>query len=104
VPTADGRPWKLGQWALPPALPSWSWLGQEGKPLAVEVYSRHEAVRLYLNEKLLGEQPTTEAEKFHTTFEVPYVEGKLRVVGMKDGGEVEEFVLATVGEPWGIRL
>jgi beta-galactosidase len=104
VPTPDGRPWGLGQWALPPALPSWTWPGQEDKPLMVEVYSRHEAVRLYLNDKLLGEQPTTEAEAFRAIFKVPYVEGKLRAVGIKDGEEVEEFVLATGGEPRGIRL
>lgn len=104
VPTADDRPWGLSQWALPPALPSWTWPGQEGKPLAVEVYSRYEAVRLYLNETLLGEHPTTEAERFRTTFEVPYVEGKLRVAGMKDGEEAEEFLLVTVGESRCIRL
>ena len=91
VPTADGRPWGLGMWALPPALASWTWPGQEGKPLTVEVYSRHDAVRLYLDDKLIGEQPTTEAEKFRASFTVPYSPGKLRAVGMQGGQEVEEF-------------
>jgi beta-galactosidase len=104
VPTADGRPWGLGQWAVPPALPSWTWPGQEGKELQVDVYSRYDAVRLYLNDKLLGEQPTTREQEFHAKFQVPYVAGKLRAVGIKEGREAEEFLLTTAGEPTRLRL
>jgi beta-galactosidase len=104
VPTADGRPWGLGWWALPPALPSWTWPGQEGKPLTVDVFSRHDAVRLYLDDKLIGEQPTTEAEEFRAAFRVPYSPGVLRAVGIQGGKEVEEFVLKTAGPVRGLRL
>jgi beta-galactosidase len=91
-------------WALPPALPSWTWPGQEGKPLTVDVYSRCDAVRLYLDDKLIGEQPTTEAEEFRASFAVPYSPGTLRAVGVQGGNEVEEFKLATAGPAGGLRL
>jgi beta-galactosidase len=104
IPTSDGRPWGLGQWAVPPALPSWTWSGQEGMELQVDVYSRYDAVRLYLDDKFVSEQLTTREQEFRAKFKVPYASGKLRAMGIKDGEEVEEFVIATAGEPHGIRL
>jgi beta-galactosidase len=47
--------------------------------LEVVVYSRHDAVQLYLNDKLLGQQPTGRAQEFETTFRIPYAPGELRV-------------------------
>jgi beta-galactosidase len=104
APTPDGRPWGLGWWAMPTALPSWTWPGQEGKPLTVEVFSRYPAVRLYLNDKLIGEQPTTREYEFRAKFEVPYTSGTLKAVGVVDGKEVETQQLVTVGDPHSIRL
>lgn len=104
APTADGRPWGLGQWAVPPALPSWTWPGQEGKPLTVEVYSRYDSVRLYLNDKLVGEQPTTRVQEFRASFQVPYEPGALRAEGINDDQVVEKFELTTAGPAHGIRL
>jgi beta-galactosidase len=104
APTPDGRPWNVTPWSMPPALPGWTWLGAEGKPLTVEVYSRHEAVRLTLNGKVLGEKPTTEAEEFRATFTVPYAPGELRVSGLRGGKVVGSFVLKTATEPVALRL
>jgi beta-galactosidase len=104
VPAPDGRPWNLSPWSMPPALPSWTWPGQEGKELTVEVDSRYDAVRLYLNGRLLGEKPTTRAEEFKAVFAVPYAPGTLRAVGVQDGREVEAFALTTAGAAARIRL
>lgn len=104
APTPDGKPWNLSLWSTPPALPSWTWPGHEGKELQVEIYSRHEAVRLYLNDRLLGEKPTTRSEEFKATFAVPYAPGTLKAVGMQGGEEVETFVLTTAGDASQIRL
>jgi beta-galactosidase len=104
APTPNNRPWGLGWWAVPTALPSWTWPGQEGKPLTVEAFSRYPAVRLYLNEKLIGEQPTTREQEFRAKFEVPYTSGTLKVVGVADGKEVETQQLVTAGDPHSIRL
>lgn len=103
-PAPDGGSWNLSQWAVPPMRADWNWPGQEGEPLRVEVYSRHEAVRLYLNGRRVGEAPTTRAEEFKAVFSVPYQPGELKAVGLRGGKEVETFVLETAGEPARIAL
>ena len=55
----------------------------EGKPLDVEIYSRGDAVRLYLDDKLIGEKPTTRAEKFKANFSVPYAPGVLKATASR---------------------
>jgi beta-galactosidase len=82
TPSPDGKPWGLTKWSTIPELPSWTWPGQEGKSLTVDVYSRYPSVRLYLNGKLLGEKTTDLAAEFKATFEVPYEPGKLEAVGV----------------------
>ncbi|HEY4248667.1 MAG TPA: glycoside hydrolase family 2 TIM barrel-domain containing protein [Lacunisphaera sp.] len=104
MPTADGRPWNVSLWAPPPLLASWTWPGDENRELAVEVFSGHEAVRLYLNEQLIGEQPTGEATEFKAVFRVSYARGILRAVGIDRGHETETFQLETAGRPTRLRL
>jgi beta-galactosidase len=104
VPSADGKPWQISKWAHPPTLASWTWPGQVDKPMTVEVYSRYPAVRLYLNDKLLGEKPTTRAQQFRAEFEVIYSPGKLRVAGIEDGKELESLELKTASAAAAIRL
>jgi len=90
-------------WTLPPALPTWTWPEREGEALTVEVYSRYEAVRLYLNGEIVGERATGEAEEFKARFSVPYAAGELVAVGLQGGREVERFELKTAGEPVRLR-
>jgi beta-galactosidase len=98
TPSPGGKPWNLTPWSMPPALPSWTWPGQDGKELTVEVDSRYDAVRLYLNGRLLGEKPTTRAEEFKATFAVPYAPGTLQAMGVQNGREVQVFTLTTAGD------
>ena len=58
LPEPEGKKIIATGWATYPTLPSWTWPGQEGKELQVEVYSGAEKVRLFLNDKLIGEKPT----------------------------------------------
>ncbi len=104
VPTPDGRPWGISLWAPPPLRADWTWPGCDGRQLMVEVYSRHAIVRLYLNDRLIGEKPTTRAEQFKAEFAVPYSPGELRAVGVDGGRETESFVLATAGAPAALTL
>jgi len=76
----------------------------EGKPLQVEIYSRCDAVRLYLNDTMVGEKATTRAEQFKASFEVPYVPGVLRAVGVQAGKPVAEKILKTAGEAVQLHL
>lgn len=45
-------------WSVWPTWESWNWPGHEGKEIEVEIYSRYPKVRLYLNDKLIGEKFT----------------------------------------------
>jgi beta-galactosidase len=103
-PNPTSGPIKLTSWAVWPTWESWNWWGYEGKELEVEVYSKYPKVRLYLNDKLVGEQATTEAEQFKATFLVPYTPGTLRAVGLKDGKEAKAYSLQTAGKSAQIKL
>lgn len=72
--------------------------------MGVDVYSRYEKVRLYLNDRLVGEAPTDRLHNFQATFTLPYQPGTLKAVGVENGQEVGAIRLATVGESAAIRL
>ena len=103
-PVPDGKRMSVTTWGVWPVYASWTWPGMEGKPLDVEIYSRAELVRLYLDGKLVGEKPTTRAERFTANFSVPYAPGVLKAVAVQGGKSIAEAVLRTVGEPAGVRL
>ena len=92
-------------WCTWPTTQSWTWPGHEGKPIEVEVYSRYPEVRLYLNDKVIGQQPTTRTEQFKATFTLPYETGTLRAVGiLADGTETAPQTLQTADKPARLRL
>lgn len=91
-------------WSVWPTWESWTWPGFEGKDVQVEVYSKYPKVRLYLNNKLIGEKATTEEQEYKATFTVPYSPGELKAVGVDDGKEVESTMLQTSGEAAKIKL
>ncbi|MGC4030957.1 MAG: glycoside hydrolase family 2 TIM barrel-domain containing protein [Tepidisphaeraceae bacterium] len=102
--TPDGRKYRVAEWGVVPTRASWTWPGFEGRSMEVVVYSRHDAVRLYLNDRLIGEKGTTRADHFKAVFSVPYEAGTLRTVGMRGGKEVETNTLRTAGPVAGLRL
>lgn len=104
LPEPPGKKIIAMMWATYPTLPSWTWPGQEGKDMQVEVYSGAEKVQLFLNDKLIGEQPTGGDQEFKATFSVPYAPGKLRAVGIRNNRPVAESVLTTAGNPTRLRL
>lgn len=96
---------KETQWSVWPTWESWNWPGHEGKNIEVEVYSRYPRVRLYLDDQLVAERPTTRKEEFKSFISLPYQPGTLRCVGIKeDGTEGEAVTLATAGEVQNIVL
>ena len=95
---------KLTLWSVWPTWESWTWPGHEGKDIQVEVYSKYPSVRLYLNDKLIGEQPTTKEQEFKTTFTIPYSPGVLKTVGVRNNKEIESTILRTAGEAAKIKL
>lgn len=104
-PKPAGKKVWVQPWGMYPMEPSWTWPGFDGQPVEVEVYSRYDAVRLYLNGQPVGkEESTTRKQAFCTKFSVPFAPGTLKAVGIKDGKEAETFTLATAGVPAAIRL
>jgi beta-galactosidase len=93
-------------WSTVPTLRSWNWEGCEGRSVEVEVVSRSPRVRLYLNDRLVGEQLTTRAEEFKAVFAVPYQPGTLRAVAVNaEGCEMPSSdCITTAGQPARLRV
>jgi beta-galactosidase len=104
LPETEDKKLLAPGWAVVPTLPSWTWPGEEGKPITVEVYAGTESVRLYVNDKLIGEKTTGREQQFKAEFTVPFTPGTLRAVGVRGGKEVAESRLETSGDPVALRL
>ena len=74
------------------AIPSWSWMGEEGKTTQVEVYTSAPKVQLFLNDELVGEQAT---EKGRAIFDVVYQPGTLKAVSISADGKQQEAELVS---------
>jgi beta-galactosidase len=104
LPEPEGKKILAAGWAEYPSLPSWTWPEKEGKPMTVEVYSGTERVRLYLNDKLIGEKLTGRDQQFKADFEVHYVPGTLKIEGLRGDRVVAESILQTAGTPVRLKL
>jgi len=104
LPEPEGKKTIAVGWSVDPTIPSWTWPGQEGKTMQVEVYSGVDKVRLFLNDRLIGEKPAGRAQEFKAIFDVPYATGTLKAVGVKGDREIAQSVLTTVSQPARLRL
>ncbi|MEO7493757.1 MAG: glycoside hydrolase family 2 TIM barrel-domain containing protein [Massilia sp.] len=91
-------------WALDDVHPSWSWAGQEGKPLDVVVYSELPEVELFLNGRSLGRKATGLDSEYKVHYTVVYAPGRLTAVGYRDGKPAGQWELRTAGQPAAIKL
>ena len=103
----DGYRGKIRQtaWSVWPTWESWNWAGWEGKPIEVEVYTKAQEVKLYLNDKLVGTKQVNQSTEYKAIFTILYEPGILRAVSSplpsEGSGEVS---LSTAGEPARLRL
>ncbi len=104
LPEPEGKKILALGWAAYPSLPSWTWPGEDGKPMTVEVYSGAERVRLYLNDRLIGEKSIGRDLQFRAEFEIPYSPGTLKVEGLRQDRVVAQSILQTAGVPVGLRV
>ncbi len=84
-------------WPLSDAVSSWTWPGQEGKPVTVEVYTAGDEVILSSNGKEVGRQAS--GDEHRVLFETVYTPGELKAVSLKDGQALSEAVLHTASGP-----
>jgi beta-galactosidase len=104
LPETDEKKILAPGWAIYPTIASWTWPGQERKSMQVEVYAGTERVRLFLNDKLVGEMPTTVEQQRKAVFTVAYEKGPLRAVGINGNREVVSSTLETATEPVRLKL
>jgi beta-galactosidase len=95
---------KTTLWSVWPTWESWTWPGFEGRAIPVEVYSKYPKVRLYLDDKLIGEKNISVEQEFKATFLVPYAAGVLKAVGVEHDNEVEFKILQTAGDAAKMKL
>jgi len=91
-------------WSLEDVHPSWSWPGQEGKPLQVDVYASLPEVELRLNGRSLGRKPVGVSTAYKARYTVPYRAGTLTAIGYSGGRAVHEWTLKTAGRPARVQL
>nr|WP_199080276.1 sugar-binding domain-containing protein [Pedobacter sp. ASV19] len=91
-------------WSVWPTWQSWTWPGFEGKAVQVEIYSKYPKVRLYLNNKLVGEHETTREQQFKANFQIPYSPGLIKAAGVENGKEMESTILQTAGDAEKLNL
>jgi len=103
-PESDPIEIKTTWWAVWPTWDSWTWPEYAGKAIKIEVYSKYPKVRLYLNDKLIGEKPTTEEQDHKAEFTIPYAPGQLKAIGVDKDKEMESTVLQTSGDAAKIQL
>ena len=107
-PSNYGKVEVLSGWGFPAVWDSWTWRGQENRPVEVLVFSGAEEVELVVNGKCVGRRRAGEAQAhdmpmtflFHTT----YQPGLLEAVSYSGGAEISRTTLRTAGTPERIRL
>jgi len=102
-PIPEGQKEVIATWGVPDELKSWTWPGQEGKKMQVNVYTRSKTVKLELNGKVIAEQTVPEGS-ITATFLIEYQPGTLVAKSFDNGKETGSSSLSTAGKPVGIRL
>ena len=85
-------------WAVPETVESWSWQGQEGKPVRVLVYGTGDEVALFCNEKEIGRKPIGKENRYQASFETTYESGCLMAITYENGKENGRYSLQTASE------
>lgn len=96
-PAVYGRPRKFGPWKYTDCTFNYSYAGQEGKPVMIQVYGGGDSVELFLNGKSLGIHPCGKETGFETQYDILYEPGELMAVAYEDGKELGRNILKSAG-------
>lgn len=97
-PVPNGIGEKTTFWGWPLETSSWNWEEHKGELLNVNVYSSFPKVKLYLNNKLIGEEKIDLEKGITASFKVPYKKGILKAVGIDKDNNQTVKILKTVGQ------
>lgn len=98
-PELYGKSFGMTAWSWEPVTDSWTFPGDEGKPIWVDVYCKDDEVELVLNGKSFGKKVAGDSVKNKVRFDLTYEPGELVAIAYKDGGEVSRESLHTLGSP-----
>lgn len=87
-PAGFNKPAAHNPWILSNAVSSWSWKGQEGKNVLIEVYSPEAEVELFVNRVSLGRKTVGEETGYRVFFETIYEPGILTAVSYDECGKI----------------
>jgi beta-galactosidase len=104
APIPEGHTEAVSAWGWYNEFPSYTFPGDEGKPMQVHVYTRYKTIRLVQNGKMIGEQNVADSSKLTTTFTINYEPGELKAIALENGKAVDSIVLQTAGKAASIRL
>jgi len=103
VPLPDSCKERISYWGWPDEQQSWTWPGNEGKKMSINVYSRSPLVRIELNGKTIGEKQIPDS-LISAKFEVPYEAGELKATAIENGKEAGSVILKTTNAPKTIQM
>lgn len=104
TPLPENTTEKVSYWGWPDEWPSWNWAGNEGREMAVNVYTRYPEIKLFLNGNETGAAKSSSATKYTAAFGVRYEPGNLKAVGYENGIAKDSVILTTTAAPASIRL
>jgi len=105
-PMPEEKKEKVSYWGWPREESHWNWTGHENDTLNVRVFSRHQTVRMYLNNSLIKEKSYSDgnAYKYIFNFKIPYQPGILKAIGIKDGKTTDSISFNTTNKIADLRL
>ena len=98
APERYGVPRNFGPWCYTDCTFNYSYEGQEGRPIMIQVYGGGDSVELFLNGKSLGVQPCGKETRFETQYNTVYEPGELIAVAYEGGVEIGRTSLKTSGK------
>jgi beta-galactosidase len=103
-PIPPGHKEAVSAWGWPDEVHSYTFPGDEGKTMQVQVFTSYPKVQLLLNGKAIGEQNVSDSTRLSATFNIKYEPGVLKAIALQDGKPVDSVILQTAGKPVQIKL
>lgn len=91
-PWNRGKTAAKGGWDFVDGISSWTWSGEEDKPVEVEIYGVGDRAELYVNGEKAGEAPL---EEYKATIQTTYQPGEMVSICYEKGMETGRYKLVT---------
>lgn len=95
---------KRSDWSYDDVYDHWNWAKYSDSTLRVDVYSTGDHVKLFVNDRLVGEADVSRKTDYKAKFKVPFEAGEIKAVAYKNGTVVESFKRVTAGAVNKIKL